>query len=171
MFRLYHRTYTVLKLWFSDCFELLTCWESEKLVTSGLTSYIQDFWYLSNDCCHAERTNLRTFVRRGPDEIAARTGQDVTSEGPRRVPTTATTSQLSSFTLTHWPNPTLTYRSHVTTRTCATSTHFKFTRERECLLLLFLFFVFLLQLLLLLLLLLPLPLPLSLLLLLAASRH
>lgn len=35
-----------------------------------------------------EHTNLRTFVRRGPDEIAAlvqAAGQDVTSEGPRRA--------------------------------------------------------------------------------------
>lgn len=51
-----------------------------------------------------EHTNLRTFVRRGPDEIAAlvqAAGQDVTSEGPRRAEHHPTDGDYESIVFFH----------------------------------------------------------------------
>lgn len=62
--------------------------------------------FLNSSGLRVKHTNLRTFARRGPDEIAARTrGRMWRQKAPAKHRPTAAASQLSSFTLTHWPNP------------------------------------------------------------------
>lgn len=105
---------------------------SQLLGVSIYPSYLN-----SSALCAVRHTNLRTFVHRGPDEIATlvqAAGQDVTSEGPRRAEHRPTDGGCESIVFFHTDtlakSPHLHGRSQVFARTY-TGTHIVHTHSRS----------------------------------------